>query len=264
MSRLIDLTGQRFGKLIVLQRDKDYICPDGKRHIVRWMCKCDCGNIISAGSRELRFKNTHSCGCNKIDRIIEYNKETKKRYNTYDLAGEYGIGYTSKDEEFYFDLEDYDKIKNYCWRVETNGYVSTGNNKSKKKEYQHHIVLDFQNSFAKGIVIDHKNNNTCDNRKINLRVCSKHNNSKNKKIAKNNTSGVSGVYHKSNKWTSYININKKCTVIGIYNTFDEAVKSRLEAEKRYYGEFSPQKRLWKQYGITDDLLNEKMVVKDDC
>lgn len=31
--------------------------------------------------------------------------------NTYDLSGEYGIGYTTKGEEFWFDLEDYDKIK---------------------------------------------------------------------------------------------------------------------------------------------------------
>ena len=40
--------------------------------------------------------------------------ETFKKYNTYDLSGEYGIGYTSKGEEFYFDLDDYDKIKDYC------------------------------------------------------------------------------------------------------------------------------------------------------
>lgn len=37
-----------------------------------------------------------------------------KRYNRYDLTGEYGIGYTNQGVEFYFDLEDYDKIKEYC------------------------------------------------------------------------------------------------------------------------------------------------------
>ena len=54
-----------------------------------------------------------------------------KKYNTYDLTGEYGIGYTSKDEEFYFDLEDYDKIKDYCWRITMQGYVRAYSPKTK-------------------------------------------------------------------------------------------------------------------------------------
>ena len=44
--------------------------------------------------------------------------------NVYDLSGEYGIGYTLKGEEFYFDLEDYDKIKDYCWHINKK-YVCT-------------------------------------------------------------------------------------------------------------------------------------------
>lgn len=36
---------------------------------------------------------------------------SKHKTNTYDLTGEYGIGYTSSGDEFWFDLEDYDKIK---------------------------------------------------------------------------------------------------------------------------------------------------------
>ena len=48
------------------------------------------------------------------------NIEVKKikKYNTYDLSGEYGIGYTTKGEKFLFDLEDYEKIKDYCWCVD--------------------------------------------------------------------------------------------------------------------------------------------------
>ena len=40
----------------------------------------------------------------------------KEIKNKYDLSGEYGIGWTHNTEhEFYFDLEDYDIIKYYCW-----------------------------------------------------------------------------------------------------------------------------------------------------
>lgn len=56
--RGINLKGQRFGRLIVLQ-------DSGKsksEHRI-WVCRCDCGNIIEVRSTELRSKDTRSCGC---------------------------------------------------------------------------------------------------------------------------------------------------------------------------------------------------------
>ena len=55
--------------------------------------------------------------------------------NIYDLSNEYGIGYTSNTKEpFYFDLEDYDKVKEYCWsanrRKENNHIIRRYNNRS--------------------------------------------------------------------------------------------------------------------------------------
>ena len=39
-----------------------------------------------------------------------------KKYNKYDITShDYGIGWTYDGYEFYFDLLDYDLIKNYCW-----------------------------------------------------------------------------------------------------------------------------------------------------
>ena len=61
MSKLIDLTGQRFGKLTVLRRvDND------KHGQTMWECQCDCGNIIVAGRCNLRSGDTTSCGCSRI------------------------------------------------------------------------------------------------------------------------------------------------------------------------------------------------------
>ena len=54
--------------------------------------------------------------------------ESKKIYNKYNIGGEFGIGYTSKGEEFYFDLDDYDKIKDYCWYLNENKYLVTNSN----------------------------------------------------------------------------------------------------------------------------------------
>ncbi len=44
--------------------------------------------------------------------------------NRYDLNGEYGIGYTNvSDLPFYFDLEDFDKIKSYTWYITPSKYL---------------------------------------------------------------------------------------------------------------------------------------------
>ena len=48
MSRLIDLTGQRFGMLTVLCRSKQH------HPCVYWTCRCDCGRIIEAAARRLK------------------------------------------------------------------------------------------------------------------------------------------------------------------------------------------------------------------
>jgi len=54
------------------------------------------------------------------------------------------MGYSTKGEEFYFDLEDYDKIKDYYWRVDNLGYVITGY-KEKEKVYDlkmHRLIMN--------------------------------------------------------------------------------------------------------------------------
>lgn len=63
---LIDRTGERFGRLVVLSRAEDYVAPSGKRH-VRWLCKCDCGNTTVVDAGDLTDGHTQSCGCYRVD-----------------------------------------------------------------------------------------------------------------------------------------------------------------------------------------------------
>ena len=219
MSRLIDLNGQKFGKLTVIKRVEDIAYPSGKTS-TRWLCKCDCGNEVIVMGQNLKKNLTKSCGC------------IQKRYNTYDLSGEYGIGYTSKGEEFYFDLEDYDKIKTYCWYLSNNKYLAAGN----KNLLFHRLIMNCESN----MVVDHINHNKMDNRKSNLRVCKQNNNSANCKVSKNNTSGVTGVCwnNKRNKWEAKIMVNRKTINLGRYNNFEEAVVARKQAEEKYFGEYS--------------------------
>ena len=66
MGKIIDLTGQRFYNLTVIERCEDYVAPKGK-HCTQWLCKCDCGNEVKVATARLRSGYTKSCGhCNDI------------------------------------------------------------------------------------------------------------------------------------------------------------------------------------------------------
>lgn len=59
-----DLTGQTFGRLTVLGPAEDYVSPGG-RHILRWLCRCECGNQVAVLGQSLKSGDTRSCGCLK-------------------------------------------------------------------------------------------------------------------------------------------------------------------------------------------------------
>lgn len=246
IGKFIDLAGEKYGRLTVLKR----IGTFNKSPL--WECICDCGNNKNTTTRDLRSGNIKSCGCLKDERLLSYN-HTKKKYNTYDLSGEYGIGYTSKGEEFYFDLEDYDKIKNYCWLIDNNGYVSCTKRKNKKATHilMHKIIMNSLNNED----VDHINGveSRNDNRKFNLRKCTHQMNMCNYSKPKNNTSGVTGVSWDNTHmiWKAYITYKNRRINLGSFNDFNDAVRERLLAEKKYFGDYSAQKHLYKQYGVNE-------------
>lgn len=65
--KLIDITGQRFGRLTVIRQD-----GNSKNGSAQWLCICDCGNVKTIRGCNLRFGQTQSCGC--------YQKEQAKRF----------------------------------------------------------------------------------------------------------------------------------------------------------------------------------------
>jgi hypothetical protein len=83
--------------------------------------------------------------------------------------------------------------------------------------------------------VDHKNHNPADNRWCNLFEVSHQTNGRNQPLHKNNTSGRTGVGwdHKSGCWRADIGVNYRLINLGFFNTFEEAVKARKAAEKRY-------------------------------
>ena len=69
MSHIIDLTGQKFGRLTVIKRAEDHIQPSGQ-HKTQWLCKCDCGATTLVRSDRLKDSHTISCGCLAKERKV--------------------------------------------------------------------------------------------------------------------------------------------------------------------------------------------------
>ena len=241
-----EMIGKRFGRLIVTRQSEN---RSGKRKRLMYYCDCDCGKKdYEVVGEALRSGHTKSCGCLKNDTASSVHK----KYNTYDLSGEFGIGITSNtNKEFYFDLEDYDKIKNYCWLELDSGYIATNDPDTIKRIYLHRLVLNAK----KDDIVDHKEHNLYDNRKRFLRIGTTDKNMMNASLRKDNKSGVTGVYyHKlGNFWVSEIWVNQQKIYLGSYIDKQDAINARREAEEKYFGEWSYKNSTGK-YNNESDLL----------
>ena len=79
MSALIDLTGRRFGRLLVLERAGSYVCDYGTHSSPTWRCRCDCGRETVVLGLALRRGNTRSCGCLQRELAAETRRREKGR-----------------------------------------------------------------------------------------------------------------------------------------------------------------------------------------
>ena len=68
--KYIDLTGQKFGRLTVLE-----IIPERRNKRIYWKCQCDCGAIVEVDGNRLRSGNTQSCGCLHKELLAKRNME---------------------------------------------------------------------------------------------------------------------------------------------------------------------------------------------
>ena len=79
MPAFIDLTGERYGQFLILERDREIQKQKNSKDTF-WKCQCDCGTIFSARGHDIRQNKILSCGCLK-------RKNTRK-INFIDLTGQ--------------------------------------------------------------------------------------------------------------------------------------------------------------------------------
>lgn len=73
MPKLIDMTGKKCGRLLVVERDVS-------RKDTYWICRCDCGNMTSVRGKYLRNGRTMSCGCLHREQLLLRSKTHEKSH----------------------------------------------------------------------------------------------------------------------------------------------------------------------------------------
>lgn len=216
MARRIDMTGERYGRLVVLEYHST------NRHgKALWSCRCDCGNEGVFIGENLRSGRTTSCGCYNLERSIKVNTthgmtgtrlyecwlDMKKRcYNPnnkeYSNYGQRGIRVCGEWEN---DFEAFMK-----WSLNT-GYDDT-------------LTLDR---------IDVEGDYTPDN----CRWSTWSEQGRNKRLSPNNSTGVRGAHFdpKRERYIVRIGVAGKRRYVGSYATIEEARRAREEAERKYWG-----------------------------
>lgn len=151
------------------------------------------------------------------------------------------------------DKEDLEKCSKLTWHYAKNKDSKYIQSRIKGKMVKlHRYIMDINDS---NLVVDHINRNPLDNRKSNLRICSYKENSFNKSIRADNTSGITGVsFHKINKkWRAKIKYNNITIHLGYFEDMNEALVNRRIAEEMLFGEYSPNEKL--------NNVNEELIEK---
>lgn len=145
-----------------------------------------------------------------------------------------------------FDKDDYEIVKEHtwfiskCWNKNSNltpiFYPTTSIKiaKGKRKNVMMHRMLT---NPPKGKVVDHRDSNSCNNRKENLRVCTQSQNRQNYKGKNpNNTSGHIGVTwnKREEKWMAHVRVSWKFKNLGYYDDIMDAVAARKAGEEKYF------------------------------
>lgn len=217
--RLRDLRGEKFGRLTVLARAQN------RNGNVYWKCRCSCGNEVEVSSKQLCSGKTRSCGCLRKEKTIE----------------NHGIR----------DLHGY-----------TSGYLvalSFTNKRNKKGSVVWHCVctrcgkrLDLTED-----ELTHGNYVSCGcyRKEINAKIgdtlhfvdntCVEW--LENRKHRRDNKSGFRGVNkYGENKYKANIGFRKKRYYLGTYDSYDQAVEARMEAEAMLHDAFVSQYKEWQR------------------
>lgn len=135
-------------------------------------------------------------------------------------------------------MKNVEKVKKESWYIHRNKGILYVRCRTEQNELilLHRFIMDV----TEFMVVDHIDRNTLDNRRENLRICTKAQNCRNRKTPNNSKTRVSGVsfYKARDSYRAYISCNKKQIHLGFFKNIEDAIEERRKAELLYFKEFA--------------------------
>lgn len=208
----LDLCGQRFGMLVVLQKvERPQQCKTTGTY---WLCRCDCGQERIVHRSNLRRGHTTSCGCKKLRDL------TGQRIGKLTVLGR-SDRYMTRGKRQVQLWECLCDCGNLTYKA-TDTLTAPGENSCAACAAKHNAACARKNAgFVDGTQLS----------KI-----------QNLQPSAANTSGCRGVSFDGKKgmWEAIIIFRRKKKRLGYFSNYDDAVKARKKAEEIVFGEFLEQ------------------------
>lgn len=142
--------------------------------------------------------------------------------------------------EAVIDAADVPLVEGYAWKalVDTRRVYATtevGGRKAKKSLRMHRVIMDAPS----GVDVDHIDHNGINNRRSNMRFCTRSENLQNQRKRLDNTSGFKGVhyYKRTGRWRAYIMRDSKERHLGYFDTPEQAYAAYCRASEYLHGEY---------------------------
>lgn len=215
--KFINLTGKKFGRWTVINRSKNVGI------FVAWNCICECGtiNIVIGSSLTRKRNSSKSCGCLQKESAGKLNKS-------------HGL---SKIPEY----RNWKAMIRRCENKNIKEFAHYGGRGIKvcerwRKSFEE-FLSDMGERPSPKHTIDRKDVNK-DYSPDNCRWATKSMQAINRRVFKNNSSGITGVVldKKTNHWTASIQVNKQSIYLGYFSKKEDAINTRKEAEIKYFKE----------------------------
>ncbi len=227
MGKKLNLKGEKFGRLLVVNEAPRYVMPSGYK-ARKWNCICDCGVEKEIFQNALTTGATQSCGCYRIDQLPS-NRDSAKglrigcdrsdnRYNVWSMMIQRCY------EKNHGNFELYGAVgKLVCDRwlePRGQGFVNFCQDMGERPEGTSLDRIDNEGSYSPE----------------NCRWANQTTQNINRGTNKNNTSGCKGVtwHNDCGKWCAQLAYDYKNIYLGLFQDWFEAVCARKSAEIKYF------------------------------
>lgn len=132
---------------------------------------------------------------------------------------------------------DYSFLSQIRWHANRTPYGSfyARGRCNGKRIYMHQLIAERRGDSCDNV--DHRNGDTLDNRRSNIRTATHQQNLRNMRKEVKSASGVRGVHRNKSRWIARLTIDGKGLCFGTYDTIVEAAEARRKAELKYFDDF---------------------------